>query len=166
MKQTEHIEALQWEIDKLLDFIENASIPLHAVNGSGIIIWANNAELDLLGYSKAEYVGSHVSHFHANKTAIEDILTRLTNRETLINYPAQLKCKNGDIKSVLLNSNVLWKNDEFIHTRCFTRDISELRRSEVQQLDAVVELQAENRLLKAEVERLKNELKLAGVAGK
>ena len=154
-KSSDNIEELKWEIESLLDFIENASLPLHAVNGSGIIIWANKAELDFLGYSKEEYFGKHISHFHANKDVIEDILVRLTKKETLRNYPAQLKCKNGEIKSVLINSNVLWKNDEFIHTRCFTRDISDLRRSEMQKLDAIVELQKENRLLKAENERLK-----------
>ncbi len=158
MKSTENIEELQWEIDGLLDFIENASIPLHSVNGSGIVIWANQAELDFLGYSKEEYLGKHISHFHANKNVIEDILIRLVNKETLKNYPAQLKCKNGEIKSVLINSNVLWKNNEFIHTRCFTRDVSDLRRSEMKKIDVVMELQNENQLLKAEIERLKKEL--------
>ena len=156
MKSTEKIDELQWEVDSLLDFIENASIPLHAVNGSGVIVWANQAELDFLGYTKKEYIGKHISYFHADKNVIEDILTRLINKETLKNYPARLRCKNGDTKSVLINSNVLWKNDEFIHTRCFTRDISEIRRSDVKKIDALVELQQENRLLKEEIERLKN----------
>lgn len=166
MESTEKIEELQWEIDGLLDFIENASIPLHAVNGSGIIIWANKAELDFLGYSKEEYVGKHISHFHADKNTIEDILTRLTNKETLKNHHARLKCKNGDIKSVLVNSNVLWKKDKFIHTRCFTRDITEIRKSELQKIDTLMDLQTENRLLKAEIDQLKEELKKSDVSGK
>ena len=155
MRSSDNIEELQWEIDSLLDFIENASIPLHAVNGSGIVIWANKAELDFLGYSKEEYIGKHISYFHANQNVIEDILNRLTNKETLKDHPAQLRCKNGDIRSVLINSNVLWKGDKFIHTRCFTKDVSDFRKSEIQKLDAVVELQKENKLLKVEIERLK-----------
>jgi two-component system, OmpR family, sensor histidine kinase VicK len=166
MESTKKIEELTWEINGLLDFIENASIPLHSVNGSGIIIWANKAELDFLGYSKEEYLGKHISHFHANKNIIEDILIRLTNKETLKNYAAQLKGKNGDIKSVLINSNVLWKNDEFIHTRCFTRDITDIRKSEMQKIDTLIELQKENNLLKVQVEQLKKELKQQIVSGK
>lgn len=122
-------EELEARVELLSDFVENASIPLHWVNGSGIIIWANQAELDSLGYTKDEYVGKHISNFHADKSVIEDILSRLINKETLKNYPARLLCKNGNVKPVLINSNVLWKNDKFVHTRCFTRELSETETS-------------------------------------
>ena len=112
---------LQSKLDDLTDFIENASLPLHWVNGSGIIIWANKAELELLGYSREEYLGKHISNFHADKTICEDILTRLIKKETLNNYPAMLRTKSNAIVPVLINSNVRWDGDKFIHTRCFTR---------------------------------------------
>ena len=118
-------EELQFKVDELTDFFENASMPLHWVDGEGIIIWANQAELDALGYTKAEYIGFPISNFHADQEVIGDILTRLTNNETLLDYSARLKCKDGSIKHVLINSNVLRKDGEFIHTRCFTRDITE-----------------------------------------
>lgn len=111
--------------DALTDFFENASIPLHWVDSKGIIIWANQAELDALGYSKEEYIGFPISDFHADPAVIQDILARLTNNETLLDYNARLICKDGSIKHVLINSNVLRKNGEFIHTRCFTRDVTE-----------------------------------------
>lgn len=113
-------------IEELTDFIENASIPLHWVDGQGIIIWANQAELDALGYTKEEYIGAPISRFHADQEIIGDILTRLINNETLQNYKAKLKCKDGSIKHVLISSNVRRKDGEFIHTRCFTRDITEI----------------------------------------
>ena len=34
------------------------------------------------------------------------------------------------IRRVLINSNVLWEDGKFIHTRCFTRDITERKRAE------------------------------------
>ena len=113
-------------IEELTDFIENASIPLHWVDGQGIVIWANQAELDALGYSKEEYIGAPISRFHADQETIGDILKRLTNNETLQNYKAKLKCKDGSIKHVLISSNVRRKDGKFIHTRCFTRDITEI----------------------------------------
>ncbi len=103
---------------------------MHWVDGNGHIIWANKAELDALGYQKEEYIGHHIEEFHADKKVIDDILNRLVNNETLKNYEAQLKCKDGSIKYVLINSNVLWDGDKFIHTRCFTRDITEIKESE------------------------------------
>lgn len=158
MEKIERIKELESEVAEMRDFIENASIPLHWVNGSGIVIWVNQAELDLLGYTKEEYLGSHISNFHADKDVIEDILTRLIKKETLLNYPARLKCKNGDIKFVLINSNVLWKENQFIHTRCFSRDISDLKKIERQKVETVLELQNKNHSLRVENTRLLKEL--------
>jgi two-component system, OmpR family, sensor histidine kinase VicK len=151
---------LEGRLSELTDFVENASVPLHWVNGSGIIIWANKAELDSLGYTKEEYIGKHISAFHVDNNIISDILYRLMNRETLKNYPAKLKCRNGEIKPVLINSNVLWKNDTFVHTRCFTRDISDLKKLEEQKVELINTLQEKNIVLSNEVARLKKELML------
>lgn len=117
---------LEFRVEELNDFIENAAMPLHWVDGNGIILWANKAELDSLGFTKEEYIGFPISQFHADQHVIQDILTRLTDNETLYNYPARLKCKDGSVRHVLINSNVLWKDGKFIHTRCFTRDITDL----------------------------------------
>jgi len=96
-------EELRNRVDELTDFFENASIPLHWVDGNGVIIWANQAELDALGYNKEEYIGYPISDFHADAEIITDILNRLINNETLYDYSARLKCKDGTIKHVLIN---------------------------------------------------------------
>ena len=96
----------------------------------GTILWVNQAELDLLGYTREEYVGHHIEEFHADQDVIRDILTRLTRNETLHGYEARLRGKDGSIKYVLISANVRHENGEFIHTRCFTRDITERKRSE------------------------------------
>ena len=46
---------------ELIDFFQNAPIAMHWLNSKGIIIWANKAELSLLGYSSAEYLGHYMS---------------------------------------------------------------------------------------------------------
>ncbi|MDQ0638715.1 PAS domain S-box-containing protein [Pedobacter sp. W3I1] len=130
-------EDLKLKVEELTDFFENASMPLHWVDGEGIIIWANQAELDALGYAKEEYIGFPISNFHADQEVIQDILTRLTNNETLLDYSAKLQCKDGSIKHVLINSNVLRKNGKFVHTRCFTRDITEKIREDQRKSDFV-----------------------------
>jgi len=161
------LESLQKKVDDLTsiveelnDFIENASLPLHWVNGSGIIIWANQVELDMLGYTKEEYVGRHISNFHANRNVIDDILHRLINRETLKNYPAQLVCKSGEIRHVLINSNVFWRENQFIHTRCFTRDVTEIRQLDEKKVEAIVALEKANAALREENKRLKEQVKM------
>lgn len=129
------------ETEDLQDFIENAPMPLHWVNGSGIVIWVNKAELDLLGYTKEEFLNKHISTFHVDKEVIDDIINRLINKETLHDCPARLKCKNGDIKHVLINSNVYWKDNLFIHTRCFTKDITEIVREQEKNMARIKELE-------------------------
>ena len=37
---------------ELTDFLENAVVGLHKIDANGIVIWANRAELDMLGYPK------------------------------------------------------------------------------------------------------------------
>ena len=115
---------------ELSDFVNNGALGLHWVGADGIILWANQAELELLGYCHEEYIGHHISEFHADKEVIDDILRRLTANETLHDYEARLLCKDGSIKHVLINSNVYWKDGQFIHTRCFTRDITERKRTQ------------------------------------
>jgi PAS domain S-box-containing protein len=116
--------------EELTDFVENATIGLHWVGPDGMTLWANQAELDLLGYEPAEYIGRHIAEFHADAPVIEDILRRLQARETLRNYEARMRAKDGTIRHVVINSNVLWDGDRFVHTRCFTRDITDRRRAE------------------------------------
>lgn len=115
---------------ELTDFIENAPIGLHWVGPDGTILWVNQTELDLLGYEKEEYVGHNIEEFHADSAVIRDILQRLQARETLRNYPARLRANDGSIRHALINSNVLWDEDRFIHTRCITRDVTDRVRAE------------------------------------
>lgn len=143
---------LKLRLEELNDFVENASLPLHWVNAEGIIIWANEAEFVSLGYTREEYIGFPISNFHADQEVIADILFRLTNNQTLLNYPARLRCKNGDIKHVLINSSVLWKDGQFIHTRCFTRDITPLIKEQERKAEILYDLEQSETKLKIAIE--------------
>jgi hypothetical protein len=39
---------------ELVDYFQNAPIALHWLSGEGIILWANQTELDVLGYTEEE----------------------------------------------------------------------------------------------------------------
>jgi PAS domain S-box-containing protein len=115
---------------ELHDFFENASIGLHWVGPDGTVLRVNQAELDLLGYTSEEYVGHHISEFHVDQELIADILARLQAGEVLRDRDARLRCKDGGIKHVRINSSVYREDGNFIHTRCFTLDITEAKRTE------------------------------------
>ncbi|MGL5804291.1 MAG: PAS domain S-box protein, partial [Xenococcaceae cyanobacterium] len=110
---------------ELTDFIENAIVPMHWVTSDGTISWANQAELDMLGYTKEEYIGRSIVEFHVDRPIIDKLLRRLSNNEAVQNYQARLRSKDGSIKNVSIDSNTNWQDGKFIHTRCFTRDITE-----------------------------------------
>ena len=114
----------------LRDYLETATIGMHWVGPDGIVLWANQAELDLLGYTRDEYVGRHIADFHADRAAIDDMLARLASGETLREFPARVCRKDGSLRDVLIDSSVLWEDGRFVHTRCFTRDVTEVRRLE------------------------------------
>ncbi len=126
IQDRQQVEAeLRHSQQQLTDFVENAAIGMHWMASDGRILWANQAELNMLGYTREEYIGHSITEFHAESEQIEDILCRLTHNEMLSGYSARLRAKDGSIRDVLINSNVLWENGAFIHTRCFTRDVTE-----------------------------------------
>jgi PAS domain S-box-containing protein len=128
-------DALRQSEQELSDFFENAVVGLHWVGPDGTILRANRAELEMLGYAPEEYLGHHIAEFHADRTAISDILRRLQAGEVLHEYEARLRCKDGSIKHVLIDSSVMWEKGEFVHTRCFTRDITERKQAEFELLE-------------------------------
>ena len=115
---------------ELADFFDNATIGLHWVGPDGIILKANQAELEMLGYNSKEYVGRRIADFHADEEVIGDILKRLFAGEKLVEYAARLRCKDGSIKDVLIDSSGLFQDGGFVHTRCFTRDVTERKLAE------------------------------------
>jgi PAS domain S-box-containing protein len=110
--------------DALKQALNHAAEAIHWVGSDGTILWANQTELDLLGYSADEYIGRHIAEFHVDRPCIDDILARLTRGETLYHYPARLRHKDGSIRDVQIHSKVLWEGETFLRTQCFTRDVS------------------------------------------
>jgi PAS domain S-box-containing protein len=123
-------KALARSQSELADFFENSSMPLHSIAPDGTILRANQAELDMLGYAREEYVGRNIADFHIDRAAFEDILAKQFRGEALQNYETRLRCKDGTIKDVVIAASALWEDGEFVHTRCFTRDISDQKSAE------------------------------------
>ncbi|MEW6706897.1 MAG: ATP-binding protein [Pseudomonadota bacterium] len=110
---------------ELLDFLENAAEGLHRVGPDGTLLWANKAELELLGRCADEYIGHHVAEFHDDPTVIAGILQRLQRGETVVDEPAVLRHKDGSLRHVLITTNACFEDGQLRYTRCFTRDVTE-----------------------------------------
>ncbi|HKX32518.1 MAG TPA: ATP-binding protein [Blastocatellia bacterium] len=112
------------------DLYENIPIGVHKVSPDGQILWANRAELEMLGYTGEEYVGRQISELHVDQEVLEDLLNRLWSGEKLDNYEARLLAKDGSIKHVLISSDPMGDDEEPVYARCFTRDLTDYRVAE------------------------------------
>jgi PAS domain S-box-containing protein len=131
---------------ELADFRDLALQSMHEVGPDGKILWANKAELDGLGYEPEDYIGHHIAEFHVDAHVIEDILAKLLRGEALYDYPARLRCKDGSVRDVVIHSNGFFEDGTFIHSRCFTRDITERKRAEqeIRRLNEELELKVKD----------------------
>ncbi|HEX5078913.1 MAG TPA: PAS domain-containing protein, partial [Geminicoccaceae bacterium] len=73
------------------NFANKCSVGLHAVDQDGVILWANDTELGIMGYAAEEYIGRSVGDFHVDQDVIEDIRRRLIRDEPVDAYPARLR---------------------------------------------------------------------------
>ncbi|ESY66330.1 histidine kinase [Mesorhizobium sp. LNHC252B00] len=111
------------------DFFENGAAALHLLSADGVILRANKAELDLLGYSAEAYVGRHIADFYPDREVIDDILGRLNRGEKIARYPARLRACDGSIKHVEITSSGHFRDGKLINIRCFTMDVTDLERT-------------------------------------
>ncbi|HVM45310.1 MAG TPA: ATP-binding protein [Candidatus Thermoplasmatota archaeon] len=110
---------------ELEDFVDTTTIGLHWVGPDGTILWANAADHEALGYARDEYVGRNIREFHVDEDHIGAILGTLLAGGRIIDRRARLRHKDGSVRHVLIDSSSLFRDGRFVHTRCFTRDITE-----------------------------------------
>src|SRR3954469_21398410 len=60
----------------------------------------------------------------------EQLLARLLAGEVVREFSSRLRCKDGSVRAVLIDSSGYRENGRFIHTRCITRDVTDQLRSE------------------------------------
>jgi PAS domain S-box-containing protein len=139
--QRESEAAVRLQAAELSAFLDTAAIALHRVGPDGIIQWANEAELRMLGYARDEYVGHHIAELHADPDAIMDILVRLRRGEKFAEHAARMRCRDGSLRDVVVDSSVLWDDGRFVHMQSFTRDVTERKSAEAARtrLAAIVE---------------------------
>lgn len=125
-----------WAFD-VEDLFENAVIALHVVGADGRILYANEAELALLRYSRQEYIGRPIRDFHLDPDVSDGILASLARGEEVRKVPARLRARDGSTRHVEITCNPHFVDGKFVHSRCFSVDVTELRhaRAELEHKD-------------------------------
>ena len=110
--------------DELRDFLDDATVGLRVVSPEGRILWANRAELDMVGYAGHEYIGHHIDEFLVEPGIAAELLGRLSRTERVESYQARLRRKDGSIRQVLIDASSLYRDGVFVHSRLATRDVT------------------------------------------
>ncbi len=119
---------------ELADLFENAPLGVHVLDREGRILRANRAELEMLGYSREEYVGRLWREFHVDPEVADSLLSDLSRDEPpaeVRRVDARLRCRDGSLKWVRVDANALHDEDGFVHVRAFTRDVTAGREAEI-----------------------------------
>ena len=97
---------------------------MHWLNGDGTVLWANQTELNVLGYTAEEYIGKPIMNFCPDeKELVLEIFKQLGSGNSIADVPVRFRTKDGRIVHLLIDSNVAYNLDgSFGHTRCFIRD--------------------------------------------
>ena len=107
------------------DFFENVAIGVQWIDADGVVVRANQAQLDLLGHTSDSFIGQPMRRFHASPEAFDDILRRATAGEPLRNQEVRLLASDGSVRHVLMTCDAVFGSGGFQHLRCFTVDVTE-----------------------------------------
>ena len=109
---------------ELIDFFQNAPIAMHWLSGEGKVLWANQTELNVLGYTPEEYIGQDIMKFCPDeRELVLEIFKQLGSGNAIKDVPVRFRTKDGNLVYLISDSNVRYKKDgSFGHTRCFIRD--------------------------------------------
>jgi PAS domain S-box-containing protein len=116
--------------ESLESFLQNSPVGIHIVNENGIIAFANKAELNLFGYEEDEYIGHPLKKFYHDQDLFDKLYLKLREDGALKNQQAKIICKDGSLKDIMISCNLFSENKKVIYSRCFTRDITEIKKSE------------------------------------
>jgi two-component system sensor histidine kinase VicK len=103
MITTEQSEEKKASEKELVDFLNKAPIAMHWLSGTGNVLWANETEMNVLGYTAEEYIGQPIMKFCPDEEELVlEIFKTLGSGNTIKDVPVRFRTKNGDIKCVFL----------------------------------------------------------------
>lgn len=138
VKVMDHMSArLFWDFmqveEKYRDLYENAPDMYQSLDANGYVVEVNQAEANMLGYSKHELIGKHITALLTKEsaTAFQMTFRRLVRDGKVENQDCQLVRKDGSVLEASYSSTMVY--DEAgrpVMTRCISRDITEKKKME------------------------------------
>ena len=115
---------------ELRELLDHAAVGLSFIDPEGRVLWANQTELDFMGFDQGEYVGRHLAESLVDPEVASDLLGRMARREPVSSYEARMRVRDGSIKQVLIDGSGFFRDGAFVHSRLSIRDITGLMERE------------------------------------
>jgi two-component system sensor histidine kinase/response regulator len=131
--------ALAGQAQEVADLYDNAPCGYHSLAADGTILRVNATELQMLGYSRAEYVGHNVSDFLAPASVemFRREFPRFSQTGKVRGLELDFVCKDGSIRACLVDSDLMRDSEgRFVLSRSTLVDNSE-RKARERQIDAM-----------------------------
>ena len=104
----------------LEDFFAAAPVALRATDAAGRIACANAAELSLLGYARADYIGRRFEDVFVRPREARDLLARLRTGNGISDQPVTLRRSDGACIDAMVSANPIFRRGRFAGTRDVT----------------------------------------------
>lgn len=124
------------------ELLDDAPVAIHRIDAAGTILWANRAELDLLGYSADEYIGRPLAAFcvDVDREVLADVLDRLRRGETTRDREIRLRARDGTIRHVLISERMRLDSRGGGVSCGFLRDVTAHHRAERERTQLIEDL--------------------------
>ena len=134
-------QALEVHENQLREFLENAVVGMQWLTRDGTILWANRAQLGMLGYEAGRYIGHNFGEFVEQPAPLEEMLERLRAGANQRGCELQVRGNDGALHWLRVDASAWMREGKFEHARCFVMDITEKKEAEEAQmkLGAIVE---------------------------
>ncbi len=124
-------EELEFAFKYNRSLIEASVDPLVTIGRDGKITDVNNSTESVTGYSREDLIGTDFSYYFTEPEKAREGYQQVYQNGTVLDYPLEIKHKNGHITPVLYNASVYKDdNDEIIGVFAAARDITKLKKAE------------------------------------
>lgn len=122
---------LQKESDKTLTLLRNASDGITVVNDKGYVVDCSDSFCTMLGYSREEMIGMHVSQWDVGvpQDELMHLVNELFKQRTRSEFETRHIRKDGTIYDAEISGCPIQFDDEWVYF-CATRDVTERKQIE------------------------------------
>jgi len=84
------------------DFLDSLEVMFHSVDEDGLILWASEYELNVLGYKKDQFVGKPLGDFILDKEALKKVRAPENQNGSSRPLLVDVKCYDGSLRRMYL----------------------------------------------------------------